>query len=237
MSSKFLYHDACPRCESKDNLGVFDDGHKWCFGCGYFEAGESSAKSVHEGTVKVENNGRAYPFDASAYIPAKATLWLLSCNIGCMQQCWYDIQWSESQQLVCWKIKNPQGKILGWQGRTFSPQAKTKYLSHGNIREDICLLGKGTDVVVMCEDFLSAIAIAESGWVAMPLFGCTCSLNVLQGVAKQFKQVVVWLDSDKLDNAREIALKASLLGMSTKVVYTQKDPKYYKREEIKEFLT
>lgn len=37
MSSKFLKHEACPQCGSKDNAGRYDDGHLHCFGCGYQE--------------------------------------------------------------------------------------------------------------------------------------------------------------------------------------------------------
>ena len=37
MPSKFLKHEACPKCESKNNLARYDDGHATCFGCGYQE--------------------------------------------------------------------------------------------------------------------------------------------------------------------------------------------------------
>lgn len=37
MASKFLRHEACPECNSKDNLARYDDGHATCFGCGYQE--------------------------------------------------------------------------------------------------------------------------------------------------------------------------------------------------------
>lgn len=37
MSSKFLRHEPCPECNSKDNLARYDDGHATCFGCGYQE--------------------------------------------------------------------------------------------------------------------------------------------------------------------------------------------------------
>ena len=33
--STFLHHQPCPACGSKDNLGVYSDGHVYCFGCGY----------------------------------------------------------------------------------------------------------------------------------------------------------------------------------------------------------
>jgi len=244
MTSKFLYHESCPQCNSKDNLGVFDDGHKWCFGCGYFEAGHTNVKAIHNPEQIKQYNPKAYPYDADNYIPAECLRWLVSCNIGYDKIARYGIQYSPSQQVVCWKVKAYGEKLLGWQGRTFNPTATVKYLSHGNIREEPCILGNlstdgvaayESEVVVLCEDYLSAINIAEM-YPAIPLFGCTCHLNVLQGVAKRFKQVWVWLDSDKLDNARQIAFKASLLGLTTRVIYTAKDPKYYSKEQIMEIV-
>jgi len=37
MPSKFLRHEPCPQCNSKDNASRYDDGHLHCFGCGYQE--------------------------------------------------------------------------------------------------------------------------------------------------------------------------------------------------------
>ena len=35
--TKFKGHEPCPKCGSKDNLGRWDDGHAYCFGCQYIE--------------------------------------------------------------------------------------------------------------------------------------------------------------------------------------------------------
>lgn len=35
MPSKFLKHEPCPECGSKDNFARYDDGHGHCFGCGH----------------------------------------------------------------------------------------------------------------------------------------------------------------------------------------------------------
>jgi len=43
MSSRLIEREACPACQSRgkdtsaDNLAVYDDGHKYCFACGYTE--------------------------------------------------------------------------------------------------------------------------------------------------------------------------------------------------------
>lgn len=38
----FLYHTNCPDCGSKDNLGVYSDNHRWCFGCSKYTPGDDN---------------------------------------------------------------------------------------------------------------------------------------------------------------------------------------------------
>lgn len=38
--SRFLYNEACSECGSRDNVGVYDDGHTYCFGCGAYTHGD-----------------------------------------------------------------------------------------------------------------------------------------------------------------------------------------------------
>lgn len=33
LTSEFVEHTECPSCGSRDNAGVYDDGHTYCFGC------------------------------------------------------------------------------------------------------------------------------------------------------------------------------------------------------------
>lgn len=40
--SSFVRKEPCPACGSRDNLGRFDDGHGYCFGCGHFESGNDN---------------------------------------------------------------------------------------------------------------------------------------------------------------------------------------------------
>lgn len=35
----FIMHEPCPKCDSKDNLARYSDGHGYCFGCGHYEKG------------------------------------------------------------------------------------------------------------------------------------------------------------------------------------------------------
>ena len=40
QTSTLLFHEPCPECGSRDNLGRYDDGHGYCFGCHYYEHGD-----------------------------------------------------------------------------------------------------------------------------------------------------------------------------------------------------
>lgn len=42
--SQFTNHEPCPSCGSKDNLARYDDGHGYCFGCGYHEQEKPSGE-------------------------------------------------------------------------------------------------------------------------------------------------------------------------------------------------
>ena len=38
-TSNYTHKEPCPACGSRDNLARYDDGHGYCFGCGYRESG------------------------------------------------------------------------------------------------------------------------------------------------------------------------------------------------------
>ena len=59
--SKYVRKEPCPECGSKDNLAIYDDGHGYCFGCGYTQQPQkdkprkSFVKSVKKPLLKFEN--------------------------------------------------------------------------------------------------------------------------------------------------------------------------------------
>ena len=44
--SKFIGHEPCPECGSRNNLARYDDGHGYCFGCEYWEAGDDMEQRI-----------------------------------------------------------------------------------------------------------------------------------------------------------------------------------------------
>ena len=181
--SRFSHHESCPNCGSKDNLGVWTDGHKYCFGCKYYEQGITDLHKVMSGISDIKRSAHDFPYDAKSEIPTHALRWLYSCGIYQQQIDKYKVQWSQHYQLVCWEVHSPSGKYLGWQGRCFSQEAKTKYIIQGNIHDDVCILFKeDSDVYVLCEDYMSAIRISDYA-NAVPLFSCKISTKHLLAIS------------------------------------------------------
>ena len=243
--AKFLYHEACEACGSKDNKAVYDDGSTWCFGCRTSTGGITNVRKVFQSALTDYPKNKDFPWDATQDIPGPPMSWLLQYGLTTQSCNKYGIYWSPIRQMLCWQVKSPHGETLGWQGRNFSKYAKVRYTSHGRIHEDLCIIGEqkpvnfcddGTTTVVLVEDYISAIKVSTH-LPCIPLFGCTISTEDLQAIKKRFKGVIVWLDSDKLDNARKIALKASMLGLTGQVLFTELDTKCYSTDDIKRYLS
>lgn len=84
--------------------------------------------------------------------------------------------------------------------------------------------------LVIVEDSLSSIKVGRTLPCA-PLFGSSISNNKLVNLIRPFDEVIVWLDSNKLNSARQIADRIKMLGKKSRVVFTELDPKYLNAEE------
>ena len=65
--SSFSHHEPCPKCGSKDNVAVYTDGGKHCFGCGYHISGKWSL-NVDNMQQRLLNNNKNNESD-KLYLP------------------------------------------------------------------------------------------------------------------------------------------------------------------------
>ena len=242
MYTLFLQHEYCPKCGSRDNLGRWDDGHGWCFGCGYYEPPQIH-RSITQTPEKVKtcyNDLIMPPDDISKCIGIKGWTWLK--KYGILESEVNDCFWSDSKQWLIFPIYSKLARkdynkdiLIAWQARNFDPiRYKPKYITHGQIGDIIHLYGKESDTVVLVEDILSAIKVGRSQHQSMPMFGSNISLKTLTRLAKRFKKLGIWLDMDKAKESLKSKLRASQLGFDQVfTIITPKDPKEYSDEEIK----
>jgi hypothetical protein len=140
----------------------------------------------------------------------------------------YDPQW----ELLLFPFHDRDGNLCCIQAKNFNLQraSKAKYYNKGEKSESYTIYGTGP-ILVMTEDAVSSLKVSRQT-AAMPLLGTYIARDKLAALRSIYKSLVVWLDSDKWKEARDIADAAKLLGFSAKTVLTPLDPKEYSNEEI-----
>ena len=164
--SIFLHHEACPKCGSKDNLGVWADGHKWCFGCHYYESGESSLNyNILRERVNYNNEKPTkqvdLPADFDYTIPLVALDWLMSYDINQREITINHIGYSPSNDWLVFPIYGIDRELLAWVARNFGTKHRTKYYLQGDMQSILHILGHG-NVLVLTEDIVSALKVSQN---------------------------------------------------------------------------
>src|SRR3990167_532621 len=149
--SKFLYHESCPDCWSVDNRAVFDDGHKFCFGCEVFTPPTKQERMENllreDNYEKNKKSDRYYdlPDDFSYSIPDIGIDWVKKYGLTDNEIAANRIGWCNYKKLLYGALNRddrtqiPYGHIFvktmvfpfvnqetgrgeGWVGRTFANQ-------------------------------------------------------------------------------------------------------------------
>lgn len=238
-----LYNTRCPRCAeqgkdtSGDNLAVYADGHSWCFSCGYYEQANPIKKLKHNNT----NPKRVFelPEDTTDIIPHKAISWLTKYfNSKTLPLCY----WSDSKQYLLFFLRDENKVPYAYTARYFGDNPKhPKWTTLGinsstfnftKPRKDIL-----NNAVVLVEDIISGYKVGHIQ-TTLTLFGAHVSLERLAKLLLLgYTTIIFWLDADKYKEKLLFEKQAQLLGLKTKVIQTELDPKEYNYEQINEFLT
>lgn len=246
----------CPKCRSKDNVHRYADGHEYCFGgCGYYLPARLTKdkicalltdKSLDKSESSVNPNSVLPNFPPDVVTPSfkighmgnsEGFSWLKTYGIFNDEIEAANILWSPSQEQLIFPIyKDKESKeLLAWQARNFR-KGIPKYVSFGKIHEILHILGltnSTESAIIIVEDLISAIKVSRH-YRTMPLFGSACSKTTLLRLRRYTDHVKFWLDSDKFGTAMKLAKVAQQLDLKADVIHTDKDPKSYFNQEIKQ---
>lgn len=225
MASHFVKHEPCPKCKSRDNLGVWSDGHQWCFGCGYYLPAQRTLENMR---AQLEKSPHVTPNspDFTRDIPIKAIKWLKSYGITDDEISRYCRGYTRDDYL-CFSVTDSY-----LVGRNFGKPENPRYLGMGTRPSHQVHIGCPSDIGIFVEDMVSAIKVGRQ-YTAIPIFGSSIGELALLEAAGAFKNVGVWLDSNMVRRASRIAQKGPLLtGCNVFRVYTPLDPKCYNNIEI-----
>jgi hypothetical protein len=240
----YVTHGPCPKCNSRDNLATYADGHEWCFGCKYYKPPPNSlerrASFYAKSQVVIPD---IYPIarDAVPYIPHEPLTWIKKYGISDEEIKRNNFLWSEEKQQLIFPIYGGNDEIICWQARNFDPERskRRKYFSQGKLDEVLHILENETvypETIVLTEDLISAIKVSRV-CSAIPLFGAYASDSRLNRLRRRYSKLVVWLDYDKLVDARKAVSRASRIGFDASAIHTKLDPKELSDRDIQKELT
>lgn len=234
MTSHLLYKTRCPKCaengrdRSGDNLGVYSDGHSYCYSCGYATNATSSSKLRQQAKQELKEIP-ALPEDVTNELDDEPKQWLLQ---------YFDADelprtlWSVSERKLYFMLEGG-----AFQYRYFGDNKDhPKWVGYGITENLIHITGVGSTSLVLVEDIISGLKVGHIS-PTLTLFGSNIKLKRLATLKLLgYNEVIIWLDWDKKEYAIKAAQLAQSIGLQARVIHTKLDPKDYNYEQIKEFL-
>ena len=182
--SEWVGKEPCPKCGSTDNLGRHQDGHAYCFGCGYYEHGDGTPQQT-------EKKGNSMLIDGTLMPLEKRKLTIETCEKWNYRTGTYNgkpVQIAnycdEAGAVVAQKVRFPD--------KTFTVV--------GDLKKAAPLYGQwlwreGGRMVVVTEGEIDALSVSQMQGNKWPV----CSVpNGAQGAAAAFKKALPYLD--RFDN-------------------------------------
>lgn len=245
----------CPQCGegTNTNAAIVTHGVKvitvHCFACDFNEFEYKGVQTLAEIKRLKELNDAAQQFrtrtielptDITYEIPLAGRLWLYSCGITPSLWSHYKIGWCGSLERVVLPVYDHEGTLTWFQLRAVQEGQSPKYIQPSADRSSILFTAPAQstcdDIVIIVEDYASAIRVADSGYSAISLLGTKASLAHLSSIAR-YRNVIVWLDSDRAGRRGAYGLRKALSTVTeVRAIFTELDPKKYSREQIKEFI-
>ena len=244
--SHFLKHTECPKCRAigndrtGNNLGVYSDGSLYCFMCGYYVSATGVSKYKAQKEVEVKKS-ICLPYDVDTVLPTLAKEYLTKYNITEKDRIRHTILWSETYQRLVFPYFG-QDELLGWQGRYLGndPEKlkKSKWFSQGDLKTILHIVGnQSSEICIVVEDVISAIRISHvPNIAAIPLFGSHLSTEKILQIKYFCDTILVWLDPDMRVKAAKFSHRVRQLGLKSRVIYSNKDPKDHMEDEILNYI-
>lgn len=250
-------YDYCPFCGEKVRGKGFvvtrtkNGFFLWCFKCHahrhvtrdglsfsnvkrYMKERDNSHKEVAD--VAVEHTIVTLPHDFTTEIPPAGLVWLRKGGVTDDEIKQYRFGYSPELDRVILPVFGEEG-LLYWQGRALiADGTKPKYINVRTKRKHVFFVaGTNSTVTVLVEDILSALAVARAGYTGLALLGSHVGADVQEAIKSH--KVRVWLDPDKRKECVKFAkMLCAYSFQASPIVYTDKDPKEYTVDEIRNII-
>lgn len=243
--SYLLHQERCPSCAeqgrdiSGDNLGVYSDGHVYCYRCNYYKSGSAISRFIKkESYEKMERHAVFLPSDCNVEYPQRALDWIGQYELNRNDLLANNALWSESKSRLYFPVYGDEG-LLAFQGRYFgTDSAQKKWWGKGDFKSIFALYGKQGRSLVLVEDVISAIKLSrltQSMWLSGNSIGKDRWKRIYK-LIPQGLQVIIWLDPDMYTHSVKEARLGASMGVKTTSILSTKDPKQHSWDELKGYL-
>jgi len=227
----FVEHTSCEACGSSDGKALYSDGGSFCFSCR-----KSNRSREYKPVEAIEEDTLALPPGCTQDFGVEAVEWFKRYDLDVNDMLKHGLLWHEKRKQLVFPYYE-SGKLACFQARNFSEHAKAKSYTKGSFNGVYPVYEGLSDVLVLVEDPTSAIKVHKyTGLSTMPCLGSGIAKDRLAVLARRFKTIFVWLDSNMLHSAMKIAAQLTILGCSSKPIFTMKDPKECSISQIRWLL-
>jgi Zn ribbon nucleic-acid-binding protein len=251
---EFIGHEPCPQCGSKDNVGVWSNGQKYCFSsCGYYVPAHSGLnvdlirERLSEEAKRTKTGGAvSLPVDYSVVIRGDAVRFLQKYGITDAERIKYKIGWSDLYESLVLPAYDKFGNLLLCQRRYFGTEKFPRFHTRGQPEKVVWTVGpdipvsgdSGNDIsktLVLVEDYISCLKVGRHQECTL-LWGSSFSDNKLIQIADRWENIIFWLDFDKTKETMKYRSRAAPYFREANMIVTERDPKDYTNAEIAEYL-
>jgi hypothetical protein len=227
---------------------VYSDGSAHCWSCGHHV--HAKRRVIEERKEHGDESKAVLPRDFTREVPAAGWKWLL--QYGLPYSYWRPfVGYSPGEERLVITFGTPVrfsiGRYLGndpgekdGRGRWLRRPPR-KWYFYGEGHQYVELLDAGCErrdsgPIVLVEDIVSAHKVAHAA-TALCLFGTNVHDLAVKTLVAAKRPVVIWLDDDQRQEIpKKVGRLQTFLKHPVKAVFTDKDPKEYSLEEIKELL-
>ena len=227
-----LYKTECLDCHSRDNLGCYDDGSTYCFGCKVWTPPPTGSGSVPP-KPKVKRNIALIELGDIQAIEnrgiSELTCYKMKYTIGT-----YQLSTGEKKKAHIVNVPDQAGNIVAQKirlaGKQFRYIGDTK--AAGLVFQDVWQAGSSWKIII-CEGEIDALSVSQAqenlypvvsvpNGAAGALKSCTAAYDYLSS----FKEVIIMFDMDEAGKAaaKEVS---KLFGSKAKTaLLPEKDPNF-----------
>lgn len=236
--AKAIRNEACPRCRyngqdrSGDNLVIYDDTSKHCFACEFHRNAPMSLEMFNYKKTVDDKEKIALPSDFTREVPAEGWKWLL--QYGLPHSYWKAFTgYTPKENRLIITHGTPIRFSIG-RALTVGTHKWKFYGGGHNYCETIG--EKISDYVVVVEDIVSNHKVGQVA-ACLALFGTDIHKIAIQELLRLDRPVVLWLDQDQYQYLpKKIGRLQAFLRHPVRWISTEKDPKVYSLDKIKEIL-